>query len=266
MRSHTPEILVPFPLRIVSWNVLAEDFFRKYAAHYPGVALDAETRRARVVAEVVRLAAEADVIVLQEVDADLVAALAGAGVKIKFLPRAPGKPDGLAWWTATAREPERVVGARFQVHDRRGYRLARSWVKLDFNLEGQRLAVVGTHLDPDLGEALGAAQARELLALLADAPSDVAVVLGDLNGDAHETACQTFAAHGFLAALPTDGGTPATAVLHDGTDWRPRVLDAILVRGADAVLDAVPLPNGPIPSPAHPSDHLPLRASLTIGR
>lgn len=62
---------MPFPLRIVSWNVLAEDFFRTYAAHYPGVALDAETRRARVVAEVVRLAAEADVIVLQEVDAVL---------------------------------------------------------------------------------------------------------------------------------------------------------------------------------------------------
>ncbi len=257
---------MPFPLRIVSWNVLAEVFFRKYAAHYPGVALAAETRRAHVVAEVVRLAAAADVVVLQEVDADLVAALAGAGVRMGFFPRAPGKPDGLAWWTAAHVEPLRVTAARFVATNRRGERLTRSWVRLDVTVDGTHLAVVGTHLDPDLGEALGAAQAAELLAMLADAPIDVAVVVGDLNGDANETACQTFEAHGFQSALPADGHPDATAVLHDGTDWRPRVLDAILVRGADAVLDTLPLPHGPIPSPVHPSDHFPLRATLTLGR
>ena len=253
-------------LRVVTWNVLAEVFFRTYAAHYPGIVLDTDTRRARVVEEVVRFAAEADVIVLQEVDTDLVAALAEAGVRVGFVPRAPGKPDGLAWWTAAHVEPLRVSAARFATTNRRGERLARSWVRLDIPVNGTRVAVVGTHLDPDLGEALGAAQANEILALLAEAPSDVAVVLGDLNGDAHETACQTLAAHGFQPALPADGRAPATAVLRDGTEWRPRVLDAILVRGADAVLDAIPLPSAPIPSPAHPSDHLPLRASITLGR
>lgn len=267
-------------LVLATWNVLAEAYLRRYARAYPGVRIAMEARREAVAARLAQLCAAADVVLLQEVDAALLASLAERGLRFGYVPRPPDKPDGLAWWTAPWCSPARTTFARYEARHGGGERLARSWVRLDLEVERHSVAIVGTHMDPDPRRARGRErgcaadgrtrpqrqrdQADELIAELSARRADVAVIAGDLNGGPRDGARARLVQAGFAEATSSEGGVPATALLYGAHGWRPRTLDAVLVRGATATLDPVAMPGPPIPDAECPSDHLPLRATVWL--
>lgn len=233
-------------MRLATWNVLAPSY--AHQSRYVGVAPDdlvAATRVPRVRTRILGLLDDADVVALQEVDADLVSWLHDvAGASVVHAPR-PSSSDGVL--LASTRHV--LAGCTGVSTDGR-----RTWAatSLDDSL------VVSVHLDPEWPQRRlhGAAQARDLIAWCDAQESATVVVLGDINAAWDSPTGEVLRHAGFGST-----GVGATAA----TNGKARALDVVAVRGTAAAVVTPPgLPEVGtpmwLPDVVVPSDHAPLVA------
>lgn len=247
--------------RAATYNVLATAYLSKgdYSAVPPGL-LDPAWRVPAVVRRVVGL--NADVVCLQEVEADLFAALEAHLGPLGFAGRhelKSGRPDGCAtFYRAASFAPVRA--ARLEYRDEGFVALL-----LTLEHEGRPLGVANTHLRWDRpgtprAEQVGFRQASELLDAL-DPACDAWVVCGDFNRGPASEVPAAFRAAGLVAAhqrLPA----ARSAVMNR----RATLIDYVFhSRTLVCVPDAPPTPPDALPSAEEPSDHLPLTATFAWG-
>jgi mRNA deadenylase 3'-5' endonuclease subunit Ccr4 len=258
--------------RIVTYNVLATAYLGRgdYSAVPPEV-LDPDRRTRALVRHVAGL--DADVLCLQEVEADVFAALRvglgpyGFAGLCEFKGR--GKPDGCATFYRTDRFAlQRAVRLDYR-DDEQGSEEHSGFVALLLALEheGRLLGVANTHLRWDRpgtppARQVGHRQAVELLEECRrfDPQPHGWIVCGDFNRRPESEVPATFRQAGFEFA-------------HAG---RPHVHSAVANRKASlidylfhsAALRARPIDPPPVseatalPSPDQPSDHLALAAEF----
>ena len=235
-------------LRVASWNVLAPSY--AHQSRYAGVLPDdlaAAARVPRVRARVRALLADADVVALQEVDADLVTWLReDVAASVVHAPR-PTSSDGVLL-ASTAHD---LSGATGGTSDGR-----RTWASATVG----EVLVVCVHLDPEIPQRQlhGVAQARELVAWCDETSAATVVVLGDINGSWDSRTGEVLRRAGFETS-PT-GATAAT-------NGKTRELDVVAVRGCSALAvspTGLPPSGSPLwlPSADVPSDHAPLLATV----
>lgn len=223
-------------ITVATWNVLhrihAENWDEDVAAHWP----DESKRIAAIAARVTEL--DADVIALQEVSGDLLAALGPTGRTVHAMryPRVP-RPrrtasqlrDDTEHLVLLVNGPSRQVATRAFKDDRGKGALA---------VETAGVTVIATHV------SWGDDKRPGQLAQLRELATPPAVVLGDFNADA-------------ATVLHDLGDGFDTARLPSGQTTRGRqVIDHVIVHGATAtdarVLDADGL-----------SDHSPVWARIS---
>jgi endonuclease/exonuclease/phosphatase family metal-dependent hydrolase len=258
-------------LRVASWNVLAHAYaWPDLYARCDANAIDVDQRRVRVVDAVVAL--DADVVALQEADAELVAALRarfGDERIVAFVQKSARKLDGCAFVVDAALSEGSSV-ERFDYDDGTGHVAALLTIAAR-SPDGRRLVVANTHLkwerpDTPIEERLGLAQASHLLrranAIVREEQASC-IVCGDFNATADDAVLTSFTSAGFVdayAALPN----AFTAV----ANGRARRIDFIL---ASADLRATPEATVPLadddvlPSLTLPSDHAPIAVTLVEG-
>jgi mRNA deadenylase 3'-5' endonuclease subunit Ccr4 len=257
------------PLLVVSYNVLADSYINP--AWYPGVPPALLARGARTPAIVRRIAdLDGDVVCLQEVEADVAAALdnrlGALGYVGHFAPKGGGKPDGCA--TFVRSRAAAVRAARTLAYgDGRGRRPDSGHIALVLLLEweGRPLAVANTHLkwDPPGTPAADRWGLRQVSQLLAEraalAPGCAAWILcGDFNAGPESDVLGTLEKAGFASAY--------WGREHEGTcvaNGRAKMIDFLC---HTPCLTARPLElpriddRTALPSELEPSDHLPILA------
>lgn len=259
----------PTQITIATWNVLANGYVRH--EHFPSTPQDilaAKNRYPRIVERAASF--NADVICLQEVDADLHALLrarlAADGYDGDWAQKSWRKPDGCATFVRGPWLERRLVSYSRHFHDGFGSRPDSGHVAqvTALSFRNDIIAVVNTHLKWDkpgapISERLGFIQGEELLDMLKTmaCPS---VVCGDFNAEPSSATLQAFRTAGF-----TDSHDHSFATAnHDG---RAKKIDFIL---HDGELIAHPQPttsiadDTPLPSETEPSDHLPLTTIFTF--
>ena len=251
-------------MRLVTWNVLADAYVvpDRYRSVSPRL-LEPAARRRAVLARAQGL--DADVLCLQEVEADAFAALVALpGLTGTFERKGRGRPDGCAvLWRGA-----RLLGRDALAFDdgETGDELPSGHVALRVRLDTLLgpVDVITTHLrwsSPRTPRAsrVTARQADELAAWLAPAPT-VSVLCGDLNVEPRDEVLQRLLASG-LKDVHGGHPTPATAVI----DGRARKIDHVLLRGAWPARPglAVDLTGRlALPDEQEPSDHVPLVVEL----
>jgi mRNA deadenylase 3'-5' endonuclease subunit Ccr4 len=251
------------PLRVVSYNILAQAYVRpgRYPRSSPA-ALDRRARRARLLTQLADLSA--DVYCLQEVEPDAheaIAAHLGDAYRGAFEAKR-GRPDGCSIFARVDRVAiERVDALHYAAHDPGDDQLA---LIAALRCDAGAVAVASTHLrwQPDATPPerhLGRLQLIELLdhreARLAALP--VWVIAGDLNATSQSAVVSAALDRGL--ALSCRSQRPWDTCNING---RRRKLDYLLY--APGSLEPRPgaLPklgrDTPMPSETHPSDHLPL--------
>lgn len=250
-------------LRVMTYNVLANAYVEKL--HVPDEAqahLDPASRRARVVERVV--AAEADVICLQEVEDelwhDLTERLSPAGYGGVFERRSESKLDGVAvlWHLPGHRAETRVVRFEELPDAKPVYRLAIVCAFTPKDGEGGHpFTVACTHFawqsprTPDEPSAR-LHEAKQLAEACRDAVRPL-VLCGDLNAEPDSEEVRVLLDMGLTESH--DPHSPTSAIF-----GRPAKIDYLM---ATSELRAASLttPNADvtrIPSGTEPSDHLPL--------
>lgn len=241
---------------VVTWNVLADAY--AHPDRYPAVPADLLAwpgRRARIVDTVA--AFDAPIVCLQEASVDLAAALeATLDAHVHWTPKTAGKPDGLITVT---RGDVTFFGAGDLDHDTTG---AVTQV-LAVTVGGRRLWVANTHLrwsDRPGTDHVGYRQVRQLL----DALTPVAqptLIVGDSNDEPGGPVRTALTDGGF-----TDPVRAATAVVdgHQVPGGRPVSIDVIAGRGVHVERLRIPEPAGVLPDATHPSDHVPVHATVTL--
>jgi len=243
-------------IEVVSWNVLAEAYVR--AALYPRTpasVLDPVRRRAAVVERAASFR-DADVVCLQEVEADVFervsARLAGFSGRL-LLKR--GRSEGCAILVRGA-----AVAWRELVYGDASGHVAIAATLAD----GTHVAC--THLkwsppETPLAEHHGYRELRELLDAWARPGAGPLVVTGDFNVEPQSDAIGLAIERGMrdaYASLPE-----ASTCVSDG---RKKRIDFVLTTGD---LECAPRPlraladDTPLPSDEEPSDHLPIRARVS---
>ena len=259
----------PTSFRVVTYNVLAQAYVR--ADRYPGVdprALAPGPRRALLLRRIAEL--DADLLCLQEVEADLYEALTA------LLPghrgvyeQKHGRPDGAATFI---REPRFALEQHTMLHYRAcepdADHLAIVTTVRDTTTEPAReLVIANTHLrwQPEhtpVDRHLGVLQIDELLEQLKLVPRTTPRVLaGDLNAISQSPVVARAERAGL--ALSARSQRPWDTTVING---RRRKIDYLLFDG-----DLSPSPGAlpqlsrdrPMPSLAEPSDHLPLSVDFT---
>lgn len=239
----------------MSWNVLADAYVRP--AYYPAVppALLRPGARTQAIADLIE-ASDADVACLQEVEPPVLRALARWDVR--HAPKA-GKPDGcvIAARRGAVIEEVRTLAFADGAPDREdsGHVALIAIV----SIAGARVQIATTHLRWDRpgtapADRWAVRQARALIAALDPSPELPAIVCGDLNVEPDDEAYAMLRAAGLVdpcadrapTANPNGRAQRIDHVLH-APSLRARVAPCL------AIDDATPLP-----SPAMPSDHLPV--------
>lgn len=231
-------------MRLVSYNVLANAYVRpEYYLECPPEALDPVQRRKRLLARLHGL--EADLLCLQEAEADLIQDLQRPG---RFFQKGSGKPDGCA---ILVNHPGPLHWSEHHYQDGSGHGA------LLLHLPG--LTVATTHLKwdpPSARPGFGMGQIQELLSLL-QGPS---LVCGDFNCESSDPIVQRCLEAGLTDAFSDIA--PAQTFVKQGDGRR---IDFVLYSYGLAVR-ALPMPEltpGQIqPGHGEPSDHLPLVVEL----
>jgi len=246
---------------VATYNVLATGYIRrKFYPRTPAELLAPAWRLPALARHVAAL--DADVVCLQEVDAEIFTAIETALVPRGYVghnaPRQGRKPDGCA---AFVRPPVVVHSARRLAFADGSGHIAQM---LDLTVAGRRLGIANTHLkwsasDVPLEAQPPMRQAVELLAML-DRDRDGWILCGDFNMTPETAVIDAVRRAGFGAAHqmgytcnPNGRAKTIDYLFHSaGLSARPRPLPAID--------DATPLP-----SPEQPSDHLALVAAFDWG-
>ncbi|MFN8609330.1 MAG: endonuclease/exonuclease/phosphatase family protein [Vulcanimicrobiota bacterium] len=227
-------------MRLVSYNVLANayvrpDFYRECAAE----ALQPGARRARLVERIRAL--RADILCLQEAEADLIAEL---GLPGRFFKKSGDRPDGCAILTD-------LQGSWSQHHysDGSGHGL------LILNLPG--LTVATTHIKWDPPQArpgYGLGQIQEALGRL----NGPAILCGDFNCECSDPILLKCLEAGLSDAFAEVA--PNHTFVKAG---QPRRIDFVL-HSYELPVHALPMKpvRGFLPDLEEPSDHLPLIVEL----
>jgi len=258
-------------LRLASYNVLADGYIdaQRYV-HVPPALLRPETRHAALLRRIRGL--DADVICLQEVEADvyalLGAALARDGYLGLYAPKLHRKPDGCAAFLRRASvELQQHDAVYFRDDAGPGGRSGHLALDLYLETASGPLRVIGTHLKWDADGRtrghVGERQAEELLALGLGAGARAAplVVCGDFNATPESRLVQRILAAGLGDAY---AASPQATAVSNGSARR---IDYVF---HSTTLNAAPRALPPIddaamlPAAGEPSDHLPLAVDLDL--
>jgi len=274
-------------IRILQWNHLSQTLGTKNDKFVccPTEALDWDTRRWRLIQEIVRYSP--DVICLQEVDHFklLETALGSIGYTGRFVP----KPDSPCIYLAENNGPDGcavfVRDDKFDILDQQQrilevWRVQSNQVVLALNLRhrssGTELTVATTHLKARQGALLSTLrneQGKDLLNWLSETAADRPLLLsGDFNADPSEPVYSSMTSH---PTLPLDSAYRLDEIEY--TTWKIRetgeqkhVLDYIFHSehlSPTAVLDMPSeeeVGENRFPSLAFPSDHLSLVADFQL--
>ena len=231
-------------MRLVSYNVLANAYVKpEYYRECPTRALDPLRRRQLLLKRIHGL--QADILCLQEAEADLIEDLERSG---RFFQKGRNKPDGCA---ILVNHPGPVGWTEHFYPDGSGHGA------LLLHLPG--LTIGTTHLKydpPETRPGFGMGQIQEMLRLL-DGPT---LICGDFNCDSGDPIVQSCLQAGLQDAFRDT--VPGHTFVRQGQGWR---IDFVLhspevgVR-AHQMPDLSPEQTGP--SLTEPSDHLPLVVEL----
>jgi len=230
---------------LLTWNVLADSYVR--TSFYPNSPAAVLARGARTDAVAKMLAdAAPDIACLQEVEEPVATAVAGHGWEVRHCKK-PGRREGCA----IASKSKLLTDMVPLPHHQRAV-LAR----------GGMIPVATTHLHWDepgtpRHRRQGIIEAAALLAALSDGPW---VVCGDFNVECDDELMDLFHEAGFRDAC--EGMLHPTANPHG----RAKRIDHVLVRG-DVRCEPMPVipivDDTPLPSPTHPSDHVPIAVKFS---
>jgi len=258
---------------LATWNILATAYIRR--DYYPGTpqeVLDARRRIPRLVESAVAL--DVDILCLQEVEADVFAALderlSTAGYAGRLAMKAYRRPDGCATFFRRA-ACELLGHQRYQFADATPGSKNSGHVAqfLELRIGKLHLQLANTHLKwdppgvPDESQ-WSYRQVQQIITALNEFDAQTfQIVCGDFNVTEAATAIRLLNAAGFR---DTHRAGPETYTCN--SNGEPKLIDHILYRGRAEVLPA-PLPHidaaTALPSPDQPSDHLPLVARFTVG-
>ena len=249
--------------RLVTWNVLADAYIQP--RFYPRVdpALLAPGVRLRPIVDHLA-ASHADVACLQEIEPPLVEALERAGGWHMHYVQKRGKPDGCA---VLARRAAVLEGVRaIELDDGAPDRANSGHVALVATVrvgdDHCRIATTHVRWDPPetpMEQRWSVREVRELLRAIGD-PEDC-VACGDLNFEPADAPYATMLEAGFVDPCPH---LPTA-----NPNGRAKRIDHLLCgRGLRATPSPILAIDGhtPLPSPAMPSDHLPIGAAIEIVR
>lgn len=256
--------------RVATYNVLAAAYAdRRLYPRTPDHALDAGYRRSLLPQYLLRL--DADVICLQEVEAETFAILENApaleGYLGSFAMKGRDKPDGCAMLVRAA-SVALVRHSRLPYNDGAPNRAMSGHIAqiATLRVDDRRLAVANTHLKWDSPDQprealLGVRQIEELLAArqVLEPEADGWIVAGDLNVTPDCAVVTALRAAGFELS---HAGAPAPTCVANG---EARMIDYLF---GDGALTASPLPITPLagdavlPGVSEPSDHVPLCAAF----
>ncbi len=259
-------------LRVMTYNVLADAYGAGHPEYFPLTAsgdLAAKNRYPRL-ADRIR-AADADIICLQEVDAQLhrliLERLREFGyVDSCWAQRPGGKPDGVAMFVRGANS---AAWSAFPLNDppnatRPARRVA---IIYDGRFGGDRVRIVNVHFEWDpadrpITQRYGMTAMQDLLGRLREQGDLPTIVCGDFNATPTEALPLALLSFGFVDC---HAGVTCFTCTANG---RPAKIDYIMttpewrVREAGAV--ETPGPETELPSPAEPSDHLPLTVDISL--
>lgn len=253
---------------VATYNILAASYIRP--EWYPGTPpelLASERRLPRLVDHIAALGA--DVLCLQEVEADAFAAidarLSRDGFVGRFAQKREGRPDGCATFAREA--AARWIREEVVVYDdappggRRSGHIAQVVV---LEVEGRALGVANTHLrwdPPDVpgDRRLDARQLGQLLAVRSRIAPECEgwIVCGDFNATPDGAAIEVITGHGLSFA---HAASPAPT---NNANRRASMIDYLF---HDAPLATEPLPiapvadDTPLPGEEQPSDHVAVAA------
>ncbi|MEO7652423.1 MAG: endonuclease/exonuclease/phosphatase family protein [Bryobacteraceae bacterium] len=245
-----------------TWNILANSYINP--AWYPRTPTHVFEPRWRMPA-LVRHAASlgVDLLCLQEVEADVFAAfqegLSAQGYSGMFEKKKGTRPDGCAAFFRTDRFT--ILHQDCLAYTDGSNHIAQM---LRFRHTDRELAIANTHLKwhpygTPLESQVGNVQVLEILQALA--PADARIICGDLNASPDSDVVSTLRTADFDY---THRLSPETHTCNSNAE--AKLIDHIFYNGA---LSMEPLPTPridaetPLPSPEHPSDHLPLIARFT---
>lgn len=240
-------------LRVATLNVLAVAYLDRGTYSPEALAFLRSEERIPALIRLIR-SLKADVIALQEVEPELVAALRATNMwQVLWASKTRNKPDGCVF---LVRHGVTVLdGGRVLFNDITGH--IWQWIKV-----GDAI-FINTHIKWSPEDAIvhdGVRQIEELLARLTDVPT---VIMGDCNGRPGGRVRTALERAGFVNAW---GGIP-TALIVKGGVAEEAPIDIIAVRRATTRLSVVlPSVKG-IPNDKTPTDHIPVIVDVeTIGR
>jgi len=256
-------------LRIMSYNILAPSYAKPERYPFTERRLLAwEARRDRLAARL--MTSEADVLCLQEVEPwvyqYLQVRLEPVGYQGLYAQKGQRRPEGSATFYLAERLPL-VESRSFQYRDGAGDCLSGHLALIArFDLGGLPVSVINTHIRWDEPDACGLSHIgyRQVSELLEHCGSDctaAAVVCGDFNAESDKDFIRRMVSTGFIDAY---AGAPQPTA---NSECRAKRIDYIF---HTAQFDSEPMPlpqiddETPLPSETEPSDHLPIRATLTI--
>jgi len=258
---------------VATWNILATSYIRReFYPQTPPEFLDPAWR----VPALARRAAElaADILCLQEVEADAFAAIRDAlgpeGYEGLYARKAHRRPDGCATFFRTARFT--LTGERRIVYaDGNGGRDSGHIAQLLLlEHDGRRLGILNTHLkwdQPGTNREDQWSYRQILLALSAlnqAGPLDGRVLCGDFNVTPESGVIKALRAAGMDYAHRS---CPGIATCN--SNRQAKLIDYVFFSGALRATPICPPPIGNdtvLPSPDEPSDHLPLLTELELAR
>lgn len=252
----------------MTYNVLASALIKPQS--YPRSSEESLDPQLRVPALVQRIQElEADVLCLQEVDAEILAALRETleplGYEHRYLARAATQPDGCATF-ARGLTGHTWHELRYSDADRGQSDSGHVALTLDCSLAGRRVVIANTHLkwDPPGVPAAaqwGARQMSELLKSLEALQAEGTVVCGDFNSVARDEVVRLLRIARFKEAFDGERDTTFTVV----TNQKPRKIDYIFhsmrLRSRPHALTQL-TDRSTLPSADEPSDHLPVVVDL----
>jgi mRNA deadenylase 3'-5' endonuclease subunit Ccr4 len=262
---------MPRTLTATTYNVLANAYLRAhYYPHSELGALEPEGRLARLLQQVVAL--DSDVLCLQEVEASVFGALAEAlepvGFGARYAQKQGDRLDGCAtFYRQAALHEEHCTTLVYDDGDPPTGHVA---LMMLLRHEGHLLRVANTHLKwephetpPEARRALH--QVRQLVRACAEPGADGCLIAGDFNATPESGIIAEVRAEGFV-----DPHAGLGHIFTCNSNGRAKRVDYVFASRA-----LVAEPSGalvivaddtPLPSYAHPSDHLPLSIELEWAR